>query len=151
LISGGERGTRTLDLGIMRKSTDRLAFSTTYRVAPVAIGTTEHNEAALGRKTPAKFYVRAGHNVAGNRTPMQTEEMQLSADQIVEETSDWPEDAVADLVDRILRAKYGEVDASVDKAWQDETRRRLAEMESGRVLGIPLEETLAKARKITGQ
>ena len=82
---------------------------------------------------------------------MQTQEMQLSADQIVEETSDWPEDAVADLVDRILRAKYGDVDASVDKAWQDETRHRIAEMESGRVQGIPLEETLAKARKITGQ
>jgi len=90
-------------------------------------------------------------NVAGNRAPMQTHEMQLSADQIVEETSDWPEDAVADLVDRILRAKYGEVDPSVDKAWQDETRRRIADMESGRVQGIPLEETLAKARKITGQ
>ena len=77
--------------------------------------------------------------------------MQLSADQIVEETSDWPEDAVADLVDRILRAKYGEADPSVDKDWQDETRRRIAEMESGKVQGIPLEETLAKARKITGQ
>ena len=76
--------------------------------------------------------------------------MQLSADQIVEETSDWPEDAVADLVDRILRAKYGEVDPSVDRAWQDETRRRIADMESGRVQGIPLDETLAKARKITG-
>lgn len=77
--------------------------------------------------------------------------MQLSADQIVEETSDWPEDAVADLVDRILHAKYGDVDPSIDKAWQDETRRRIADMDSGRVKGIPLEETLAKARKITGQ
>jgi putative addiction module component (TIGR02574 family) len=77
--------------------------------------------------------------------------MQLSADQIVEETSDWPEDAVADLVDRILRAKYAEVDPSVDKAWQDEIRRRIADMESGKVEGIPLEETLAKARKITSQ
>ena len=77
--------------------------------------------------------------------------MQLSADQIVEETSDWPEDAVADLVDRILRAKYGDVDPSIDKAWQDETRRRIADMDSGRVTGIPLEETLAKARKIKGQ
>jgi hypothetical protein len=36
--------------------------------------------------------------------------------QIVEETSDWPEGAVADLVDRILRAKYGEIDPSVNKA-----------------------------------
>ena len=82
---------------------------------------------------------------------MQTQEMQLSADQIVEETSDWPEDAIADLVDRILRAKYGEADLSVHKAWRDETRRRIAEMESGRVQGIPLEETLAKARKFTVQ
>jgi len=77
---------------------------------------------------------------------MQSKQMQLSADQIVEETSDWPEDAVADLVDRILRAKYGDVDPSVDKAWQDEIRRRIADMESGRVQGIPLEETLAKAQ-----
>jgi len=74
--------------------------------------------------------------------------MQLSADQIVEETSDWPEDAVADLVDRILRAKYGEIDPSVDKTWQEETRRRIADMESGRVRGIPLDETLAKARPL---
>ena len=77
--------------------------------------------------------------------------MQLSADQIVEETSDWPEDAIADLVDRILRAKYGEVDPSVDDAWRVEIHRRIAEMESGSVQGIPLEETLAKARKIIGQ
>jgi hypothetical protein len=77
-----------------------------------------------------------------------TVRLQWNQDQIVEETSDWPEDAVADLVDRILRAKYGEVDASVDKAWQDETRRRIAEMESGRVQGIPLEETLAKRAKL---
>jgi hypothetical protein len=82
---------------------------------------------------------------------MQTHEMQLSADQIVEETSDWPEDAVADLVDRILRAKYGEIDPSVDKAWQDETRRRIADLESGKVQGIRLEGTLAKAREITAQ
>jgi len=59
-------------------------------------------------------------------------------------------DAVADLVDRILRAKYG-VDPSVDKAWHEETRRRIADMEGGKVQGIPLEETLAKARKFTGQ
>jgi hypothetical protein len=70
--------------------------------------------------------------------------MQLSADQIVEETSDWSEDAVADLVDRILRARYGEADPSVDKAWRDETPRRIADMESGRAQGIPIEETLVQ-------
>jgi putative addiction module component (TIGR02574 family) len=65
-------------------------------------------------------------------------------------TSDRPEDAVADLVDRIFR-KYGEVDPLVDKAWHQEIGRRIADLESGKVQGIPLEETLAKARKITGQ
>jgi hypothetical protein len=50
-----------------------------------------------------------------------------------------------------LRAKYGEADPSVDKAWRDETRRRIADMESGRVQGVALEETLAKSRKITGR
>jgi len=30
---------------------------------------------------------------------MQTPRMQLSADEIVGETSDWPEDSVADLID----------------------------------------------------
>jgi Putative addiction module component len=121
-------------------------------VAPVAIGTTKHHEAAPGHaKLTQNSLFAAERNGAGNRAPMQTHEMQLSADQIVEETSDWPEDAVADLVDRILRAKYGEADPSVDMAWQEERRRRIADMESGRVQGIPLEETLAKARKITGQ
>jgi putative addiction module component (TIGR02574 family) len=54
-------------------------------------------------------------------------------------------------VDRILRAKYGEVDPSVDNAWHAEIGRRIADLETGKVQGIPLEETLAKARKITGQ
>jgi Putative addiction module component len=82
---------------------------------------------------------------------MQTSLMQLSADQIVEETSDWPEDAVADLVNRMLRAKYGKVDPSIDEAWHEETRRRIADMECGKVRGVPLDEALARARKITGQ
>ena len=116
-------------------------------MAPVAIGTTEHNEAVPGpAKVPQNSMFALGTMWRGIEL-----RMQLSADQIVEETSDWPEDAVADPVDRILRAKYGEVDPSVDKAWQDETRHRIAEMESGSVQGVPLEETLAKARKITGQ
>ena len=82
---------------------------------------------------------------------MQTYAMQLSADQIVEETREWPDDAVADLVDRIMRAKYGDADPAVERAWHDEIHRRVADMESGKVQGIPLEETLARARTISGQ
>jgi hypothetical protein len=82
---------------------------------------------------------------------MHTAAMPMTLDQIVEETSQWPEDAVADLVDRILLAKHGGLDPAVDTAWREESRRRLAELESGQVQGIPLEETLAKARQIVGR
>jgi hypothetical protein len=34
---------------------------------------------------------------------------------------------------------------------EDEMRRRIADTESGKVRGIPLDETLAKARKIIGR
>jgi hypothetical protein len=37
------------------------------------------------------------------------------------------------------------------RTWQDETRHRIADMESGRVQGMPLDETLAKVSEITGQ
>ena len=65
--------------------------------------------------------------------------MQLSADQIVEE---WMGYCAPNTVKST---------PSVDKAWQDETRRRIADIERGRVQGIQLDETLAKARNITGQ
>ncbi|HLP08046.1 MAG TPA: addiction module protein [Opitutaceae bacterium] len=72
-------------------------------------------------------------------------------DQIVEETSQWPADAVAELVDRILLAKHGGVEATVDGFWRGEVQRRVAELESGQVQGIPMEEALAKARKLIGR
>ena len=77
--------------------------------------------------------------------------MPLTLEQIVEETSQWPSDVVAELVDRIMLAKHGGGNAAVDSAWRVEAQRRLAELESGQVQGIPLEEALAKARKLIGR
>ena len=77
--------------------------------------------------------------------------MPMTVAQIVEETSQWPEDVVAELVDRIMLAKHGGVDATIDSAWRVEAQRRLDELESGRVQGIPLEDTLTKARKLIGR
>jgi hypothetical protein len=76
--------------------------------------------------------------------------LQLSADRSVEESREWPEAAVADLVDRIMRAKYGEAEPAVERAWHDEIQRRVADMESGKVQGIPFEGNLARARTISG-
>ncbi len=76
--------------------------------------------------------------------------MPITLDQIVEETREMPSEVVAELVDRILVARHGGMETSVATAWKVETSRRIAEIESGKVKGVPLEESLARARKIAG-
>jgi putative addiction module component (TIGR02574 family) len=76
--------------------------------------------------------------------------MAISLDQIVEETREMPGEVVAELIDRIMAARHGGVEPSVATAWQTEISRRVAEIESGTVKGVPLEESLARARKIAG-
>ncbi len=77
--------------------------------------------------------------------------MALTLDQIVEEAQQWPGDVVSDLVDRLMLAKHGGLDPATDAAWRGEAQRRLAELENGTVQGVPLEDTLAKARAILGR
>lgn len=75
--------------------------------------------------------------------------MPITLDQIVEETRELPSETVAELVDRIMVARHGGIEQSVAAAWKTETDRRIAEIEAGKVKGVPLEESLARARKIT--
>jgi putative addiction module component (TIGR02574 family) len=49
-----------------------------------------------------------------------------------------------------MAARHGGVEPSAATAWQAEIARRVAEIESGTVKGVPLEESLARARKIAG-
>lgn len=75
--------------------------------------------------------------------------MPMTVEQIVEETRRWPPERVGELVGRLtedLRASNPEIEA----AWKTEIDRRIAEIESGKVRGVPLEESLARARKIAG-
>jgi putative addiction module component (TIGR02574 family) len=74
----------------------------------------------------------------------------ISLDQIVEETREMPGEVVAELIDRIMAARHGEVDSAVATGWKAELDRRIEEIESGKVKGVPLEESLARARKIAG-
>ncbi len=76
--------------------------------------------------------------------------MPISIDQIVEETREMPPEVVSELIDRIMVARHGGIDPSVATSWKAEINRRIEEMESGKVKGIPLEESLARARKIAG-
>jgi putative addiction module component (TIGR02574 family) len=76
--------------------------------------------------------------------------MPITLDQIVEETREMPTEVVAELIDRIMVARHGGIEPSVEKSWKREVQRRIAEMESGKAKGVPLEKSLARARKIAG-
>jgi hypothetical protein len=43
--------------------------------------------------------------------------MPITLDQIVEEPRQWPDDVVAELIDRIVIAKQGGIDAQHAEAW----------------------------------
>jgi putative addiction module component (TIGR02574 family) len=42
-------------------------------------------------------------------------------------------------------------DSSVEDAWSDEVKRRVEELDSGRVQGVPAEKVFARARQILGR
>lgn len=76
--------------------------------------------------------------------------MPITLDQIVEETRQLPADVVATLVDRILVARHGGIEPEVEAAWKTEIERRVAEINAGKAQGIPVEDSLARIRKIAG-
>jgi putative addiction module component (TIGR02574 family) len=77
--------------------------------------------------------------------------MPITLDQIVDETRQLPADVVAELVGRILLARQGGIEPKVESAGKTEIDRRIAEIEAGKARGIPVEESLARIRKMTGQ
>jgi len=76
--------------------------------------------------------------------------MPITPDQIVAETRDMPSDVVVELVDRIMLQLHGAIEPSVEKAWSNEIHRRVDEIKSGKVKGIPGEEVSKEIRKIVG-
>jgi putative addiction module component (TIGR02574 family) len=75
----------------------------------------------------------------------------MTIDQIVEETRLWPDDTVAELVDRIMLAKHGVDDPALSPAWRSTVARRVEEIRSGKVQGIPGEVVSERIRKIVGR
>ena len=75
----------------------------------------------------------------------------LTLEQIVEETAQLPADVVAELIDRILLARHGGIAPEIEAAWKTEVGRRLEEIDSGKVQGIPAEVSLARIRNIIGR
>ena len=77
--------------------------------------------------------------------------MPMTLEQFVEEASQLPADVVSELVDRIMLAKHGGIDSKTDAAWRSEIQRRVGEIRSGKVQGIPGDEVSARIRKIVGR
>ncbi len=75
--------------------------------------------------------------------------MPLTVEQIVEETRTWSDDQLVLLVHR-LGDRLQELDPGIQEAWRIDARRRLEEIQSGKVQPIPLQESLARARKVAG-
>lgn len=76
--------------------------------------------------------------------------MVVTLDQIVEEARHLPSDVVAELVDRILETQHLGSEQDAETAWRAEVRKRIDDIKDGKVSGISVNDTLARARKIAG-
>lgn len=75
--------------------------------------------------------------------------MPMTLDQIVLETQQWPTEQVAELVDRLTLGLPSTPE--IEAAWKVEARRRIVEIEEGRVSGVPGELVSARIREIVGR
>ena len=77
--------------------------------------------------------------------------MALTLDQIVEEVNQWPDDVVADLVDRLMLARHGVSDPALSATWRPTVARRVDEIRQRKVAGIPGEDVSSRIRQIVGR
>lgn len=74
----------------------------------------------------------------------------LTLDQIIEETRHWPPEKVGELVGRLTEDLHAS-DPENEAAWKQEIDRRIEEIQTGKVQGIPVEEVFEKAKRILGR
>jgi len=61
-----------------------------------------------------------------------------------------PEDR-ARLAEELLASLEGNVEPEVDAAWDEEVRKRIAEVENGTVKLVPADEVFARVRRVCGE
>jgi len=72
--------------------------------------------------------------------------MPITLDEIVKETRNWPPEQVGELLDRLTEDLHAS-DPEIEAAWKTEVDRRIEEIQSGKVKGIPPEEVSARIQK----
>jgi len=75
--------------------------------------------------------------------------MPMTLDQIVEEARHLPTEQVVELVDRLSEGLH--LGPGIEESWKAETRRRVADIEVGKVQGIPGKEVSARIHKLVGR
>ena len=75
--------------------------------------------------------------------------MPMTVDQIVEEACHLPTEQVVELVDRLSQGLH--LSPGIEESWKAETRQRVADIEAGKVQGIPGPEVSARIRKTIGR
>jgi putative addiction module component (TIGR02574 family) len=74
----------------------------------------------------------------------------MTVEQIVAEARQLPRAQKSELFDLLLVESFAQPDPEIDAAWRVETRRRIVEIENGKVQGIPGEQVMAELRQIVG-
>jgi len=72
----------------------------------------------------------------------------MEARELLKQALTLPDEDRAELAASLIDSLDTTVDENVEAAWQEEIARRLDEMESGKVKGIPWEEVRRKAHKL---
>ena len=73
--------------------------------------------------------------------------MSTAVDKVVDEAIELPVDARIGLVHRILASLNLPTQPEIDQLWAEESERRVAEFERGKIDIIPSEEVFAKIRR----
>jgi putative addiction module component (TIGR02574 family) len=76
--------------------------------------------------------------------------MPITLEQIVEEARRWPPEKVGELVGRLTENLHAS-DSETEAAWRAEVDRRVEEIQSGKVQGVPGEVVSARIRRILGR
>ncbi|MFI4862153.1 MAG: addiction module protein [Phycisphaerales bacterium JB063] len=76
--------------------------------------------------------------------------MVLNTRKLIDQIESLPVEGRVAIVDALLRS-LNQPDPSVDADWAKEAKRRLDDLRTGRVEGIPADEVFAKARERFGK
>ncbi len=84
-----------------------------------------------------------------NLKPFMLHLVPITMEQIIEETRHWPPEKAEELVGRLNEDLHAS-DPETETAWKAEIVRRVGEIQTGKVQGVPVEDVFKSAKRILG-